>query len=167
MSVRRISGIMMAMGALAAISACASAPAGEGAGAWRKLTQVEKRFAIFMNDPVPAPVDGIATFRFVYVYAPGAVQHEGHEVGWQEYSAMMVDCAQDKVKVGPRLRYGADGAVLTSDDNQEYADIIGPAIARAAEVSCKGITSPEQVLIPDGPGWRDAARVNIAASEPF
>ena len=166
LEITRLAGAALGAGLLAA---CASTQggAGEDAAAWRKLTQVDKRFAIFMNDPVPAPVDGLATFRFVYVYAPGAVEHEGREVSWQEYSAMTVNCAADTVKVGPRTRYAPDGSVIMLDDNQEFAAIIGPAIAKAAAVSCRGETAPEQVLIPDGPGWQEAARANIAASEPF
>ncbi|PKP80002.1 MAG: hypothetical protein CVT79_17060 [Alphaproteobacteria bacterium HGW-Alphaproteobacteria-18] len=162
----RLTGAALGAGLLAG---CASAPGpvAEGTASWRKLTQVEQSFAIFMENPAPAPVEGLATFRFVYVYAPGAVQHEGQEVSWQEYSAMTVNCAQDTVRTGPRLRYAPDGAVITSDENQEFADIIGPAIRRAAGGACRGVTAPEQVLIPDGADWREAARASIASGEPF
>ena len=163
------SGLAGAAIGLGLLAGCASAPggAGEAAASWRKLTQVEKRFAIFMIDPAPAPVDGLATFRLAYVYAPGAVKHEGQEVSWQEYSAMTVNCAEDTVRVGPRARYAPDGSVINSDDNQAFSAIIGPAISRAADVSCRGITAPQQVLVPDGPAWQDAARASIAAGEPF
>lgn len=166
---RRISRIITlaaALGVSALLAGCASMPGKEDAG-WRKLTQVEKRFAIFMSDPAPEPVDGLATFRLVYIYAPGAVKHEGQEVSWQEYSAMTVNCAEDTVRVGPRTRYAPDGSAMGSDDNQEFSSIIGPAIVRAADASCKGVTTPEQVILPDGADWREAARANIAASEPF
>ena len=163
----KIAPLIGALLGSALLAGCASMPGeGEAAG-WRKLTQVEKRFAIFMEDPAPEPVAGLATFRFFYVYAPGAVQFEGQSVSWQEYSAMTVNCAEDTVKVGPRTRYAADGSVIASDDNQEFAPIIGPAVNRAAEVSCKGVTMPQQVVIPDGPAWQDAARANIEVSEPF
>jgi hypothetical protein len=162
--ISRLAGAAIGLGLLAG---CAGVPDGEEAASWRKLTQAEKRFAIFMSDPAPAPVDGLATFRLAYVYAPGAVKHEGQEVSWQEYSAMTVNCAEDTVRVGPRVRYAPDGSVINADDNQEFAAIIGPAISRAADASCRGITAPEQVLVPDGAGWQDAARASIAAGEPF
>ncbi len=163
----KVAGKVMGAGlAGALLAACASMPGAEEAG-WRKLTQVEKRFAIFMDDPAPEPVDGLATFRLVYIYAPGAVKHEGQDVSWQEYSAMTINCAEDTVKVGPRTRYAPDGSVIASDDVQEFVAIIGPAIVRAADLSCRGVAAPEQVILPDDADWREAARANIAASEPF
>ncbi len=167
MFVSGVSKVILALGVVVALGACASAPAREEAASWRKLTQVEQRFAIFMDNPATAPVDGLATFRFVFVYAPGAVEHEGREVSWQEYPAMTVNCAEETVKVGPRTRYAPDGSVIMSDDTQYYANIVGPAVLRAAAVSCQGITEPQQVLIPDGPDWREVARAGIASSDPF
>lgn len=162
----------LALGALlggALLAGCAStAPAATGAAKaqWLKLEQVEQRFAIFTSAP-PVPAEGgFATFRLVYVYMPETVQHEGKYVGWQEYSAMTVNCPEDTVRVGPRTRYAPDGTIMMSDDSQDFAPIMGPAIRRAASIVCDGEALPDPVLIDDGEGWVDAARQNIAATTP-
>ena len=143
-SKRMMAPVAAIAGALV-LAGCASTAVGPDAApeqGWLKLEQTEKRFAIFTNSP-PVPAEGgIASFRLVYVYMPETVQHEGKYVGWQEYAAMTVNCEADTVRTGPRTRYAPDGSVMMSDDNQEFSPIYGPAIRKAANVTCKGETLP-------------------------
>lgn len=150
----------------AVLAGCASGASNAPAQSWLKLEQVEKRFAIFTNAPVRPAEGGIASFRLVYVYMPETVQHEGKYVGWQEYSAMTVNCEADTVRVGPRTRYAPDGSVMASDDNQEFQPIVGRSIQRVAAIACSGTPLADPVLIRDSRNWIEEARKNIAADDP-
>lgn len=155
-------------GVLMVAAACAGTPtpSPQDRGGWLKLEQGEKRFAIFTRTPAAPVEDGIASIRLVYVYMPETVQHEGKYVGWQEYPAMAVNCAEDTVKVGPRTRYAPDNSVMMSDDNQEFSPIYGPAIRKAADFSCKGEVPAGAAVVRDKPDWMVEARQLIAATDP-
>lgn len=160
-------GLAMAIACLAA-SCATTGPAGDPeARSWRKVTQTAKRFAIFISEPGPARAGDLVTFRMVYVYMPGEVKFEEKEVGWQEYHAMTVNCADNTVRVGPRTRYAPDGAAIASDDDQTFAEIPwGVATDDAARAKCKQDYWIGDITIPNSPGWMDAARKHIAETTP-
>ncbi len=152
---------------LTGLSGCASTGGSTAldrtAVSWRKITQVENRFAVFINEP-GAPREGdLVTFRLAYIYAPGEVRFNDKVVGWQEYTAMTVNCVTHELRPGPRIRYAPDGSVMLSDDNQEFGEI-NPSTAAddAARVRCAGETSANAVRIANGPKWMDVARKHLA-----
>lgn len=166
-------GAVPALGAALAglcLSGCATQGAAEGpAGptkAWRKIVQVENRFAVFINEPGAARQGDLATFRLAYVYAPGAVRFDDQAVGWQEYAAMTVNCVTREVRPGPRVRYAPDGKVLLSDDDQAFGAINPATVAEAAaRARCDAPSpSPPATRIPDGRKWMDAARKRLAGA---
>ena len=160
----RLAACMLAGATLA--SACASMSSDSALQAWRKVGQVEQRFAVFVSEP-GVREDTLATFRMRFVYMPGEVKHEGKEVAWQEYPAMTVDCAKNTVRVGMRTRHAPDGAEIMSDDNQTFSEIlVGTAADDAAKAKCKGVFWVGDVVFPEGPGWMDAARERIANATP-
>lgn len=119
------------------------------------MTQTDKRFAVFINEP-GAPREGDqVTFRIVYVYMPGEVKFEQREVGWQEYHAMTVGLARNEVHPGPRTRYAPDGSVIMSDDDQTFREILwGLAADDAARAKCRQDCWIGDIVIPNGPdGW--------------
>lgn len=131
--------------------------------AWRKITQVDNRFAVFINEPGTPREGDLVTFRLAYIYAPGEVRFNDKVVGWQEYSAMTVNCATHELRPGPRVRYASDGSVMLSDDNQEFGEINPSTSAdAAARVRCASETTADAVRIPDSPKWMDAARKHLA-----
>jgi hypothetical protein len=153
------------------LSGCASGGATEGAPktmagptkSWRKITQVEQRFAVFINEPGAARQGDLVTFHLVYIYAPGEVRFNDQVVGWQEYTAMTVNCATQEMKPGPRMRYAPDGKVMLSDDAQEFGPInADTAAADAARVRCAPDAARDAVRIPDGRKWMDLARKHLA-----
>jgi hypothetical protein len=151
------------------LGGCASQNAPQGpAGAtktWRKITQVENRFAVFINEPGASRQGDLVTFRLIYIYAPGEVRFNDQVVGWQEYSAMTINCATQEMKAGPRLRYSPDGKVMLSDDTQEFGPInADTAAADAARVRCMPDPGPDALRIPNGGKWMDLARVHLAAA---
>ena len=168
--------VVWALAAAAAgicLGACATGGAAEGsAGAssgktaatktWRKITQVEQRFAVYINEP-GAPREGdLVTFRLAYIYAPGEVRYNDEVVGWQEYSAMTVNCATQEVKAGPRVRYAPDGKVMLSDDGQDFGPInADTAAADAARVRCTPDAGADAERIPDGGKWMETARLHL------
>ena len=77
----RLTACMLAGATLA--SACASMSGDSTLQAWRKVGQVEQRFAVFVSEP-GVREDTRATFRMRFVYRPGEGKHEGKEVAWQE-----------------------------------------------------------------------------------
>lgn len=157
-----VSGALLLVGCASTVDGADAVPE-QG---WLKLEQVDKRFAIFTNSPAAPAEGGMASFRLVYVYMPETVKHEDKYVGWQEYSAMTVNCEADEVRVGPRTRYAPDNTVMMSDDDQKFSPIYGPSIRKAADISCKGAVMPDAVLIKDGADWIEAARNHIAATDP-
>ncbi len=173
MSSRRPMLAAAAAGLAALLGACSTL---EGMGGdkesgftkrWRKVGQVQNRFAIFVNEP-GAPLDGDTVhFRMVFVYMPGAVKFEEKEVGWQEYSDVTVDCAGNRIRLGPRSRYAPDGAVIASDDDQTLAPInYGTAADDAARAKCKKDYWVGDYTFKDGPAWMEAARKHIAETPP-
>ncbi|MBI1362033.1 MAG: hypothetical protein GC155_17290 [Alphaproteobacteria bacterium] len=80
---------------------------------------------------------------------------------------MTINCATHEVRPGPRMRYEPDGAVMLSDDNQEFGEI-NPSTAAddAARVRCVGETSGDAVRIPNGPKWMDIARKHLTEAAP-
>ncbi len=160
----RLTGCLVAGVTLA--SACASMSGDPALQAWRKVNQVDKRFAVFVSEP-GVREDTLATFRMRFVYMPGEVKHEGREMAWQEYSAMTVDCAKNTVRVGPRTRYAVDGEAFASDDDQTFGEVLwGTAADDAAKSKCKGVLWVGNVTFPEGPGWMDEARKHIASTTP-
>lgn len=159
-------GIVLAAGGFALMSACATTadPTTQG---WRKVTQTDKRFAVFISEP-GAPREGDqVTFRMVYVYMPGEVKFEEREVRWQEYHAMTVDCARNEVRTGPRTRYAPDGSVIMSDDDQKFSEILwGLAADDAARAKCRQDYWIGDIVIPNGADWMEAARKHIAETTP-
>lgn len=132
---------------------------------WRKITQVENRFAVFINEPGAARQGDLVTFRLTYVYAPGEVRYNDEVVGWQEYTAMQINCSANEMKPGPRIRYAPDGKIMLSDDNQDFGPINDEtAAADAARVRCTPDAAPDAVRIPDGLKWMDQAREHLAAT---
>lgn len=157
-------GLLAAAGLLA-LTGCSTFGGGAPVEtkSWRKVGQVENRFGIFVNEPGPARAGDSVTFRMVFVYAPGAVKFEDKEVGWQEYSAVTVDCTPNRIRLGPRTRHAPDGTVLASDNDQGLAPInYGTAADDAARAKCKGDHWIGDVTFKDGPNWMDYARKHIA-----
>ncbi|MEP7211087.1 MAG: hypothetical protein ABI740_09645 [Alphaproteobacteria bacterium] len=147
--------------------ATSGAPAGQAGAtkAWRQILQVENRFVVFINEPGATRQGDLVTFRLAYVYAPGEVRFNEQVVGWQEYSAMTINCATHETKAGPRVRYAPDGKVMLSDDDQEFGPINADTAAdAAARVRCTPTSEPAAVRIPDGGKWMDAARKRLAAT---
>lgn len=159
-------GVVLALGAFALASACATTGGGETQG-WRKVTQNAKRFAVFVNEPGPGKDGDLVTFRLRYVYMPGEVKFEEHEVGWQEYHAMTVNCATNEVRVGPRTRYAPDGAEIVSDDDETFSEILwGTAADDAARAKCKQDFWIGDIVIPESADWMDVARRHITETTP-
>lgn len=160
----KLFGCMLAGAVLA--SACATTSGDPALQAWRKVNQVDKRFAVFVSEP-GVREETLATFRMRFVYMPGEVQHEGADVAWQEYHAMTVDCAKNTVRVGPRTRYAPSGEAIVSDDDKTFDEILwGTAADDAARAKCKGDVWVGNVTFPEGPAWMDEARAHIAATTP-
>jgi hypothetical protein len=160
----RLTACMLAGVTLA--SACASVSGDSTLQAWRKVGQVEQRFAVFVSEP-GVREDTLATFRMRFLYMPGEVKHEGKEVGWQEYHAMTIDCAKNTVRLGPRTRYAPGGAEITTDDDQTFDEILfGTSADDAARAKCKGDFRAGDITFPEGAGWMDEARRHIAATPP-
>ncbi|MFZ4685903.1 MAG: hypothetical protein ACOYMK_09825 [Hyphomonadaceae bacterium] len=160
----RLTACMLAGATLA--SACASMSGDSTLQAWRKVGQVEQRFAVFVSEP-GVREDTLATFRMRFVYMPGEVKHEGKEVAWQEYHAMTIDCAKNTVRLGSRTRYAPGGAEITTDDDQTFDEILfGTSADDAARAKCKGDFRVGDITFPEGPGWMDEARKHIAATPP-
>lgn len=160
----RLAACMLAGATLA--SACASMSSDSALQAWRKVGQVEQRFAVFVSEP-GVREDTLATFRMRFVYMPGEVKHEGKEVAWQEYHAMTIDCAKNTVRLGSRTRYAPGGAEVASDDDQTFDEILaGTSADDAARAKCRGDFWVGDITFPEGPGWMDDARKHIAATPP-
>lgn len=152
----------VSLGALA--SACAST--GGPAAEWKEVTHVEDRFAVYVDQAKPRSGDTV-TFRLMYIYGDGKVQWEGKNVGWQEYSAMTVNCTNSQVKLGPRTRHAPDGTVLFSDNEQAWVDINpGTAVENAAKARCEGVWPEEPHIVRDRDGWMTEAREHIAKGPP-
>ena len=160
---------VLALGLGACASQNASAAAVGATKTWRKITQVENRFAVFINEPGAGRVGDLVTFRLVYIYAPGEVRFNDQVVGWQEYSAMTINCATQEMKPGPRLRYAPDGKVMLSDDVQDFGPINpDTAAADAARVRCATdpatASASDLVRISNAGRWMDVARERLAAA---
>ena len=175
---RHLALLALAAGVLA-LGACATSGGGPGKGgataSWRKVTQVEHRFAVFIDEPGAPRQGDLVTFRLAYIYAPGEVfwkanpdeEGRGKEVEWQEYTAMTVNCATHEMKPGPRVRYAPGGAVLLSDDSQDFGEIVAATAAEdAARVWCAAAPAPAADPIRNGPKWLDAARRHLAETPP-
>ena len=132
---------------------------------WRKITQVENRFAVFINEPGEGRLGDLVTFRLVYIYAPGEVRFNDQVVAWQEYAAMTINCVTQEVRAGPRVRFAPDGKVMFSDDSQDFGPInADTAAADAARARCLPDPAPDAVRIPNSGKWMDAARQRLAAA---
>lgn len=149
--------------------ACASMGGGAGganAGQWKEVTHVEDRFAVYVDHAKPRNGDTV-TFRLMYVYSIGQVKWENKDVGWQEYSALTVNCTTRQVKLGPRARYAPDGSVLFSDNEQAWVDINpSTAVDSAANARCDGTYPEEAHTVKDRAGWLDEARKHILEAAP-
>ena len=168
MNIRKV-GLALAMAGACLAASCATTGASGDpeAPSWRKVTQAAKRFAIFINEPGPARDGDLVTFRMVYVYMPGEVKFEEKELGWQEYHAMTVNCADNTVRVGPRTRYAPDGSAVASDDDQTFSEIPwGVATDDAARAKCKQDYWIGDITIPNGPDWMTAARKHTSETTP-
>jgi hypothetical protein len=153
----------VSMGAL--LTACASLGGG-GAGSWKEVTHVEDRFAVYVDQALPRDGDTV-TFRLMYIYGDGKVQWEGKDVGWQEYSAMTVNCTNNQVKLGPRARHAPNGDLLFEDNEQSWVDINpGTAVDNAAKARCEGVWPEEANILKDRDGWMTEAREHIAQGPP-
>jgi hypothetical protein len=152
-------------GAAAALTLLAGACetlGGRQSDRWLEVTHVENRFNVYVDQANPRMDDQVA-FRLVYVYAPDAVKFEGKDVGWQEYPAVVVNCADNKVKLGPRTRHAPDGTLLFQDDDQSFTDInVGTAVEAAARARCEGDRLANAHSVRDGEGWMAEARAHIA-----
>ena len=98
---KRLFATALALG----LSACATTGDDRPTKSWRKISQVEQRFAIFLNEPGSPKTGDLVTFRLAYVYIPGEVTYQNKPVAWQEYAAMTVNCASQQLRAGPRTRY--------------------------------------------------------------
>lgn len=146
-------------------SACASMGGG-GSGQWKEVTHVEDRFAVYVDQAQPRNGDTV-TFRLMYVYSDGQVKWENKAVGWQEYSAMTVNCTNGQVKLGPRTRHAPDGTLLFSDNEQAWVDINpGTAVESAANARCEGTYPEEAHTVKNREGWMDEARKHILDGAP-
>jgi len=144
---------------------CASTGGG-GTGQWKEVTHVEDRFAVYVDQAQPRNGDTV-TFRLMYIYADGKVKWEDKDVGWQEYSAMTVNCTNSQVKLGPRTRHAPDGSLLFSDDEQAWVDINpGTAVDSAASARCEGTYPEEAHTVKDRKGWMEEARKHIVERAP-
>jgi hypothetical protein len=159
--------LVLAGASLSASCATTGASGDPDATSWRKVTQAANRFAIFINEPGPDRTGDLVTFRMVYVYMPGEVKFEEKDLGWQEYHAMTVNCADNTVRVGPRTRYAPDGSVVASDDDQTFSEIPwGVATDDAARAKCKQDYWIGDITLPNDSDWMTAARKHIAETTP-
>lgn len=169
MTVTRVaitSVIALAGAMLAACQTAPSAPADPQTLSWRKVTQGNDYSAVFVNEPGTPREGRFVTFRLRFVYLPGRMKHDGKDVAWQEYHAMTVDCADNKVRVGPRSRHAPDGAVIAEDDDQTFNDILwGMPADDAARAKCREKFWVGDVSFANTPGWMDEARAHIAAAK--
>jgi hypothetical protein len=132
---------------------------------WRRLVQVDNRFAVYIRHPGEPLQDDRATFHLSYVYQPGVVFWEDREVAWQEYVAMTVDCRTGEVRAGLRRRFGPDGAMIYSDEDRAFAPINeGTAVEAAANARCNNAWPQDRADIPDGADWMGEARRLLGAA---
>jgi hypothetical protein len=132
--------------------------------AWRKVHQVEKRYAVYINEPGGVKDGDLVATRLVYVYMPGEVHFEGKEAAYQEYKSAVIDCAKGEVKLGRRVGFLADGKIFLDDDHPEFEEIAeSSAIDDAARARCQNKYWVPADRVADGPNWFAEARKHVAA----
>ncbi|MBI1362034.1 MAG: hypothetical protein GC155_17295 [Alphaproteobacteria bacterium] len=130
---------------------------------WRKLAQVEDRYATFINQPGVAKKGDEYTVRLVVLYKPGAEVVGGKSVAWDEYPALTVNCMMIKAKRGVRIRHAVDGSVIARDDDETARLIDGGSNEDdIAKAKCDNQYSGKTFEFRDGSSWMKAARENMA-----
>lgn len=158
-------GARAALAALAfALAAAASAAAADPATkSWRKLTQVEDKYATYINLPGDPKAGAQYTVRLVVLFRSGAAAAGGKEVAYDEYPALTVDCTMQKAKRGVRLRHAADGSVIVKEDDETFRLFDdGSNEDDVAKARCSNEFPGKAFQVNDGPKWMVAARANMA-----
>lgn len=153
------------------LAACATKPAATPADvgatqAWRKVSQSEKVYAVYINEPGAKRSGDLVTLRLVYVFMPGEVLNDDQkEVAFQDYHAVTVNCTAGEVRLGRRTGHLKDGGVFLDETKTEFT-AIGPTspIEDAANARCRGVYWVDADRVADGPGWMEEARRHIAAT---
>ncbi len=158
-------GARVALAVLAVgLGLCGAADASDPATkTWRKLAQVEDRYATFINQPGVAKQGDEYTVRLVVLYKSGVESAGGKSVAWDEYPALTVNCMLIKARRGVRIRHAADGSVIARDSD-ESAHLIdgGSNEDDIAKARCDNQYSGKTFEFRDSSGWMRAARENMA-----
>jgi hypothetical protein len=157
-------GARAALAALAfAFAASSAASADPATRSWRKLTQVEDKYATYVNLPGDPKAGAQYTVRLVVLYRPGTAAVGGKEVAYDEYPGLTVDCTMQKARRGVRLRHGADGTVVAKEDDETFRLFDGGSNEDdVAKARCDNTFTGKAFQVNDGPKWMAAARANMA-----
>lgn len=157
----------LSLGALA-LGACATSPPAADPGetqAWRKVSQSEATYAVYINEPGGAKQGDLVSLRLVYVFMPGEVFNDDEkEVAYQDYHAITINCATNEVRLGKRTGHQKDGKVFLSEDHNDFTEIGETSpIEDAANARCRGVYRVDADRVADGPNWMDEARRHVLA----
>jgi hypothetical protein len=160
---------VLAIAAALALGGCATQPSpavDPGATqAWRKVSQSEKVYAVYINEPGGAKAGDVVSLRMVYVFMPGEVFNEDEkEVAFQDYHAVSINCATSQVRLGRRTGHQKDGKVFLDEERKAFEDISETSpIEDAANARCRNAYWVDNDRVPDGPNWMDEARRHVMA----
>jgi hypothetical protein len=162
--------LTLAMAAALALGGCATAraPAADPGAtqAWRKVSQSDKVYAVYINEPGGEKSGDLVSLRMVYVFMPGEVFNDNDkEVAFQDYHAITINCATNQVKLGKRTGHQKDGKVFLDEVHADFDDISETSpIEDAANARCRNTYWVENDRVPEGPNWMDEARRHVMAS---
>jgi len=152
-----------------ALGACATAkgPAADPGPtqAWRKVSQSEKVYAVYINEPGGAKAGDFVSLRMVYVFMPDEVFNDDEkEVAFQDYHAITINCATNEVRLGKRTGYQKDGKIFLDETKTEFTEIGETSpIEDAANARCRNKYWVDNDRVADGPNWMDEARRHVLA----
>lgn len=162
---------MLATVAVLALGACATAGPAADPGetqTWRKVSQSEKIYAVYINEPGGMRSGDLVSLRMVYVFMPGEVfNDEEKEVAFQDYHAVTINCATYQVRLGKRTGHEKDGRIFLNEDKTEFTEISETSpIEDAANARCRNTYWVDNDRVADGPNWMDEARRHVMAGPP-
>jgi hypothetical protein len=162
--------LALALTAAVALGACATgrAPAADAGAtqAWRKVSQSNKVYAVYINEPGGERSGDLVSLRMVYVFMPGEVfTDDDQEVAFQDYHAITINCATYQVRLGRRTGHQKDGKVFLDEVRSDFTDISETSpIEDAANARCRNRYWVGNDRVPEGPNWMDEARRHVMAS---